>query len=184
MADAPGHARLCDSGYIHVYTGMGKGKTTAALGLALRASGHGLRVFIGQFMKGIVYGEIAGTNALSDRIVIERFGEDTMVHPDAPRKQDYSRAKEGLARIREAMLSGKYQVVILDEINVTVAFGILQEADVLAVLNEKPDGVELVLTGIRAPQSFIDRADLVTEMIERKHYYSDKGILSRLGIDR
>ncbi|RJO67199.1 MAG: cob(I)yrinic acid a,c-diamide adenosyltransferase [Myxococcales bacterium] len=173
-----------DKGYVHVYTGDGKGKTTAALGLALRAAGHGLRVFIGQFMKGIAYGEVAAVECFAGRIVVERFGENTMVHPEAPRSEDLARARAGLARIRDVVQSGDYQVVILDEINVTVAFGILAEADVLDLLDRKPDGVELVLTGIRAPQAFIDRADLVTEMREVRHYYRTHGILSRKGIDR
>jgi len=175
---------LKDQGYIHVYTGNGKGKTTAALGLALRAIGHGHTVYIGQFMKGVAYGEIAGCDFFGDRLVIERYGEDSFVHPDAPRPEDLARAEEGFARVRQAMLSNRYQLVVLDEINVTVAFGLLHESNVLALLDEKPYGVELVLTGIRAPESFIARADLVTEMREVKHYYRDKGILSRPGIDR
>ncbi len=175
---------LPDKGFIQVYTGDGKGKTTAALGLALRAAGHGLRIFIGQFMKGIAYGECEGASRLGEAVTIERFGENSMVHPDAPREEDLRRARNGLERIREILRDGRHQVVVLDEINVTVAFGLLPEADVLEVLRNKPDGVELILTGIRAPQSFLDAADLVTEMKEVKHYYKEKGILSRPGIDR
>lgn len=175
---------LADKGYIHVYTGMGKGKTTAALGLALRAIGHGHRVFVGQFMKGVAYGEIAAAERLGGDLVIERFGEDSFVHPDAPREEDLQRAEQGLARIREVLHAGDFQVIVLDEINVTVAFGLLSESEVLALLDEKPDGVELILTGIQAPASFIERADLVTEMVERRHYFAQKRILSRPGIDR
>ncbi len=175
---------LPDKGYIHVYTGMGKGKTTAALGVALRAIGHGHRVYIGQFMKGIAYGEVFAAEKIGDALVIERYGEDSMVHPDAPRTEDLQRAVDGLQRLRNAMHSGAYQVVILDEINVTVDYNLLPESEVLALLDEKPDGVELILTGIHAPQAFLDRADLITEMTEVKHYYRSQGILSRPGIDR
>jgi len=177
-------AVLPDSGYIQVYTGLGKGKTTAALGLALRAIGSGMNVYIGQFMKGIAYNEVSAAKLLSDKLVIEQYGEDSMVHPDAPRKEDLARAREGLLKIETAMLSGKYQLVILDEINVTCAFNILPVAAVLKVLKKRPDGVELVLTGISAPREFIEIADLVSEMKEIKHYYKEKGILSRNGIDR
>lgn len=176
--------KLIDSGYIQVYTGMGKGKTTAALGLALRAVGAGLNVYIGQFMKGIAYNEVQAASAFNEKLVIEQYGEDSMVHPDAPRKEDLDRAKSGLEKIRAAMLSGKYQLVIFDEINVTCNFNILKVEDVLEVLKQKPDGVEIVLTGINAPDEFIEIADLVSEMKELKHYYREKGILSRNGIDR
>ena len=175
---------LPDEGFIQVYTGDGKGKTTAALGLALRAAGHGLNVYIGQFMKGIRYGEVDGAALLGGRVLIERFGEDTMVHPEAVRQADLDRAKDGLERVRRAMRSGDYQVVILDEINVTVAYGLLPERAVLDLLDEKPDGVELVLTGRDAPKAFLKRADLITEMREVRHYYAARGIPSRLGIDR
>ena len=175
---------LGDKGFIQVYTGGGKGKTTAALGLALRAVGRGFRVYIGQFMKGIAYSEVKGADLLEGRIIIERFGEDTMVHPEAPRDSDRLRAEEGLEKVRAEMLSGKFQIIVLDEINVTVAYGLLEEKAVLDLIAEKPDGVELVLTGRDAPQSFIDRADLVSEIIERRHYYAEKGVLSRPGIDR
>ena len=176
-------ASLPDKGFIQVYTGRGKGKTTAALGLSLRAVGNGLSVFIGQFMKGLSYGECKAVEVFGDRLVIERFGEESFVHPDAPRKEDYEKARKGLRRIREVMLSGNYDLVVLDEINVTVSFGILTEKDVLECMDEKPDGVELVLTGIRAPSAFIDRADLVTEMNEIRHYYAEKGIPARRGIE-
>lgn len=176
--------KLIDKGYIHIYTGLGKGKTTAALGLAMRAAGHGHKTFIGQFMKGVKYGEVTFAETLGGQIFIERFGEDSLVHPDAPREEDKARAREGLKRTEEAMLSGDYQIIVLDEINVTVAFGLMEEKPVLALLDKKPDGVELVLTGIRAPQSFIDKADLVTEMKEVRHYFKEKGILARDGIER
>ena len=175
---------LKDQGFIQIYTGNGKGKTTAALGLALRAIGHGHHVYIGQFMKGIKYGEVMGAELLGDKLTIYRYGEDTMVHPDQAQESDIERAHEGLEQIRTAMHSGKYQLVVLDEINVTVAYGLLEAEQVLELLDEKPAGVELVLTGISAPASFIERADLVSEMKEVKHYYKDKGILSRQGIDR
>ncbi len=175
---------LPDAGYIHLYTGDGKGKTTAALGLALRAAGYGYHVFIGQFMKGIAYSELAAIERLGEAVTLERFGEDQMVHPQAPRESDRQRARDGLKQVADAIDSGDYQLVILDEINVTVAYGLLPETEVLALLDAKPAGVELVLTGRDAPESFFKRADLITEMREVRHYYADKGVLSRPGIDR
>jgi cob(I)alamin adenosyltransferase len=171
-------------GYIQIYTGDGKGKTTAALGLALRAAGHGLHTYIGQFMKGQSYGELEAVARLAPFVTIEQFGLKTFLHiTDHPPQAEIARARRGLARSRAAMLSGRYRIVVLDEVLVAIFFKLLPEADVLAVLDEKPDGVELVLTGRRAPASLIRRADLVTEMKSRKHYY-DKGVAARPGIER
>ena len=114
-----------DKGYIHLYTGNGKGKTTAALGLALRAAGWGDATFAGQFMKGVEYGEYRKSLDLSDWLTIERFGEDSMQHPAHVRPEDRRRALDGLERTRSAMLSGRYRVVVFDEICVTCAYGLL-----------------------------------------------------------
>ena len=171
-------------GYVQVYTGDGKGKTTAALGLALRAAGHGLRTYFGQFLKGQHYGELDAAEKLAPLLRIERFGREGFLHiTDGPDDEDIRRAREGLRKCREAMLSGRYDIVVLDEVNTAVLLKVLTVEDVLGLLAEKPEGVELVLTGRGAPQAVIDRADLVTEMREIKHYY-EKGVKAREGIER
>ncbi|MBN2198637.1 MAG: cob(I)yrinic acid a,c-diamide adenosyltransferase [Candidatus Aminicenantes bacterium] len=171
-------------GYIQVYTGTGKGKTTAALGLALRAAGHGLRTYIGQFLKGQDYGELRSLEPLSPLITIEQFGRKGFIHVGRdPEKEDYERARRGLDKCREAMLSGKYNIVVLDEVCVALYFRLLSEKDVLDFLDRKPEAVEIVLTGRYAPQAVLDRADLVTDMAGVKHYY-DRGVQARDGIER
>jgi len=169
-------------GYVQVYTGDGKGKTTAALGLALRASGRGMRTYIGQFMKGQNYGEL---EALRDypAITIEQYGDVRCIHREEVTPDHVAQAHQGLERAREAMLSGQYDVVVLDEVNVTVWFGLLDVEEVLTLLDQRPEHVEVILTGRRAPQELIERADLVTEMREVKHYYQ-QGVLARKGIER
>lgn len=176
------NARQLPKGYIQVYTGDGKGKTTAALGLALRAAGHGLHTYIGQFMKGQRYGEL---EALKDHpyIKIEQYGDARYIHREDVTAEQVTQARRGLARAREAMLSEEYDIVVLDEINVTIWFGLLEAKEVLALLDEKPEHVEIVITGRRAPQALIDRADLVTEMREVKHYHR-QGVTARRGIER
>jgi len=169
-------------GYIQVYTGDGKGKTTAALGLALRASGHGMHTYIGQFMKGQIYGEL---EALRDHpyITIEQYGDVRCIRREEVTSDHVAQAQRGLERVREAMLSGEYDIVVLDEVNVTIWFGLLTVEEVLALLDERPEHVEVILTGRRAPPELIERADLVTEMREIKHYYQ-QGVLARKGIER
>ncbi len=169
-------------GYVQIYTGDGKGKTTAALGLALRASGHGLRTYVGQFMKGQPYGEL---EALRDNpcITLEQYGETHHIHEDTVTVEDQTRARQGLESARDAMLSGQYHILVLDEVNVAIWFGLLETGDVLTFLDQRPDDVEVVLTGRRAPQELIDRAHLVTEMRLVKHYY-EQGVLARPGIER
>jgi len=169
-------------GYIHVYTGDGKGKTTAALGLALRSAGHGMGVFIGQFMKGIQYGEIHALSHISG-IEVEQFGDEVCIRREDVTEEYREHARRGLQVIAQVMARKKHQVVIMDEICVTLWFGILTLPEVMAVIREKPDDVELILTGRRAPKELIDCADLVTEMTEIKHYYT-KGVLARDGIER
>jgi cob(I)alamin adenosyltransferase len=175
-------------GLIHVYTGDGKGKTTAALGLALRAAGHGWRTYVGQFMKGQQYGELEGARMLGADaagrpwLTIVQFGRPTFLRVGAVSGEDRRLAQQGLARAREAMTSGAYQIVVLDEINVALYFDLLTEADVLALIDAKPDPVELVLTGRRVPDAILDRADYVTEMREIRHPYSS-GVQARPGIE-
>jgi len=169
-------------GYVQVYTGDGKGKTTAALGLALRASGHGMHTYIGQFMKGQHYGEL---DALRDHpyITVEQYGDVRCIRREEVTPEHVAQAHQGLERAREAMLSGRYDIVVLDEINVSIWFGLLTVEEVLTFIEQKPPDVELILTGRRAPQEIIDRADLVTEMREVKHYYQ-QGVMARKGIER
>ena len=168
-------------GFVQVYTGDGKGKTTAALGLALRAVGAGLKVYIGQFIKNAAYSEIAALQRFADSITIEQFGRGCFILTE-PDQADRDAARQALAAIGEILASGAYDLVIADEANVAVALGLIGEDDLLALIDRRPPQVELVLTGRGAPPLVMDRADLVTEMRLVKHYY-DRGILARKGIE-
>ncbi len=175
--------RRLNKGYIHVYTGNGKGKTTAALGQALRAAGSGLKTFIVQFMKDFPYGEVKSIRHWNGWIELEQCGNDTFVlDKRLPGKSDFEAAKQGLQRVQEAMLSGKYSIVIMDEICVAIHFGLLNTETILLLLEKKPMSVEMILTGRYCPSELIEKADLVTEMHEIKHYYQ-KGIEARKGIE-
>lgn len=169
-------------GYVQVYTGDGKGKTTAALGLALRAVGNDFKVFIAQFVKGLEYCEIKALKRLSDSITVKQYGRGCFIQNN-PTKEDIAAARNGLCEITEVISSGKYDLVILDEINIALHFKILTLQDVLDLIEIKPGNVELVLTGRRAEKEIIDKADLVTEMREVKHYFT-KGVMARKGIER
>lgn len=168
-------------GYVQIYTGNGKGKTTAALGLAVRACGAGLRVYFCQFIKKGAYSEIKALSKSMKNIVVEQFGGGRFIM-GKPSEQEVLSARQGLARIHEVMKSGNFDVVIADEINGAAAAGLLSISDLLDLIAAKPGNVELVLTGRSADGSVIDKADLVTEMREIKHYYS-KGVASRPGIE-
>jgi cob(I)alamin adenosyltransferase len=171
-------------GYVQVYTGNGKGKTTASLGLAVRAAGHGLKTVIIQFMKGwIDYGELKGVAMLSPLVTIHQAGRDTFVDRESPDPEDIRLAREGWKLAKETILGGKADIVVLDEINCAVDFGLLPVGEVLDLLRRKPDGMEIVLTGRGAPEEIVAAADLVTEMREIKHYYA-KGIDARVGVER
>jgi len=170
-------------GYIQVYTGNCKGKTTAALGLAFRATGWRLKTYIGQFMKGQRYGELEAARMVHPYITIEQYGKDNFVHVRGPSGEDVRMAKAGVARAKEAMLSGEYDIVVLDEINTAHYFQLISLEEMLGLMAEKPEGVELVLTGRYAPPEVIAAADLVTEMVEVKHYYHE-GVEAREGIER
>jgi cob(I)alamin adenosyltransferase len=170
-------------GYVQVYTGNGKGKTTAALGLAFRAYGSGLKTYIGQFMKGQQYGELEATKKLAGYITMEQYGKmDFTRVKSTPDPADLKMAQDGLAKAKAAMLSGKYSILILDEINTAHFFHLITVEEMLQFIKDKPDGVELIFTGRYAPQELIDAADLVTEMKEIKHYFN-KGTTSRRGIE-
>lgn len=168
-------------GYTHVYTGNGKGKTTAALGLALRAVCAGKKVFMGQFIKGMEYSELKAPQWMPN-FTIEQYGRDCFIKND-PTKEDIAIATAGLKKSREILLSGEYDLFILDEINVALYFKLFSEEDVLSLMREKPSHVELILTGRYAPDSIIEAADLVTEMKEIKHYYQ-QGVAARTGIEK
>jgi len=168
--------------FVQIYTGDGKGKTTAAIGLAVRAAGHGMRTYVGQFMKGQIYGELT---ALKDHplIVIEQYGDSRCIRREEVTPTHVRQAEDGLKRAENAMLSGNYDIVVLDEINVAVWFGLVPVTGVLDFLKKRPETVEVVLTGRNAPKELLDAADLVTEMREIRHYYT-QGILARDGIER
>lgn len=169
-------------GKIHVYTGTGKGKTTAALGLALRASGHGLKTYIMQFMKGnIDYGELKSV-ALIDNITIVQGGREDFVNPDNPDPIDLELARSAFDTVKPIVKEGKYDIVILDEINIATSWKLLPLDEVLELIKTKAEKTELVLTGRYAPSEFIEIADYVTEMKEIKHPY-DNGTECRTGIE-
>ncbi|MFO7892169.1 MAG: cob(I)yrinic acid a,c-diamide adenosyltransferase [Longimicrobiales bacterium] len=161
-------------GYVQVYTGNGKGKTTAALGQAVRSAGAGLRTFIVQLMKEYPYSELDGLEPLADAITIEQYGGDAFVYKgEMPGREEKAKAEAALDRALEVMEAGDHDVVVLDEVCAAIYFELITVGQLLAVLDAKPGNVELVLTGRYCPQEIIDRADLVTEMKEVKHYYQD-----------
>lgn len=168
-------------GLVQVYTGDGKGKTTAALGLALRAAGHGLRTYIGQFLKGRPTGELKAAKLLEPYLTIEQFGEASFVLTKGDPRQA-ALVRQGLQRIRQVLTSSEYDIVVLEEINVALDLELISLEEVLALLEERPSDVELVLTGRGAPQELISRADLVTEMVAIKHPY-EQGVKARRGIE-
>lgn len=172
-----------EKGLIQVYTGNGKGKTTAALGLALRAVGHGLKVLVIQFLKGnIRYGEIESQKKLSPYLTIKQMGRETFVSKRNPDPADVKLVQDAFVFAKKAIAGQEYDVIILDEVNVAIDFGLIPLVDFLHVLDTKPNHVELILTGRNARPEVMDRADLVTEMVERKHYYKD-GVSARRGIE-
>jgi cob(I)alamin adenosyltransferase len=168
-------------GYVQVYTGDGKGKTTAALGLAMRAAGAGLRVFIAQFVKGMKYSELDAMARFSDLVTVRQYGRDCFIYK-APKGEDILAAREGLKQVREVISSGLYSLVILDEANIATYYNLFSVEEVLKLIDGKPDHVELVITGRNAHPKIMERADLVTEMCEVKHYYT-KGVEARTGIE-
>jgi cob(I)alamin adenosyltransferase len=168
-------------GLIHVYTGNGKGKTTAAVGQAIRACGHGARVVMIQFMKGREYGELRCADLL-DNFEILQFGRDQFVDKSNPAQIDIEYARKGLNAAKEIVEKGDCDLLVLDEINVALDFALLPVEEVLALLAGKPEQIEVILTGRNAPQEMIDIADLVTEMREIKHPYQ-LGIEMRKGIE-
>lgn len=159
-------------GLVMVFTGDGKGKTTAAVGQALRALGHGFRVYMIHFMKGRDYGEFMAAEKLPG-LTIDRAGRDCFVKRDDPDPVDLELAREGFERAREAVTGGEYDLVVLDEINVAVDYGLLEEAALLELLDLKPEGVTLILTGRGASPELVKRADMVSEILAIKHHYNE-----------
>jgi len=170
------------TGCVHVYTGNGKGKTTAALGLALRAAGAGLAVFVGQFLKGMTCSENKALERFSDLVTLRQYGRGRFIGR-RPDPDDILAARKGLDETKAALASGKYKVVILDEANVATHFEMFPVEDLLDLIEARPEHVELVITGRNADPRVIAAADLVTEMREVKHYYNT-GVRARTGIEK
>ncbi|MFA5284597.1 MAG: cob(I)yrinic acid a,c-diamide adenosyltransferase, partial [Smithellaceae bacterium] len=173
---------LANRGLVIVITGNGKGKTTAAFGQALRAVGQGYRVFIMQFMKGRDYGEFVAAEKYLPRLTICRSGLDSFVMRDNPAPVDIELARQGFESAKKAVASGKYQMVILDEINVAVDFKLIALEDVTALIKNKPPALDLILTGRYAAKAVVKLADTVSEVKEIKHHYA-AGIKDRAGIE-
>lgn len=170
-------------GYIQIYTGNGKGKTTAAIGQAVRAAGAGMKSYIIQFMKEYPYSELNSLRYLSEWITIEQKGGDEFVYKkELPSKADKMKAVNALKKAEEKMLGGTYDIIILDEILVSIYFKLISKDEVVAFIKKKPESIELILTGRYCPEEIIELADLVTEMNEIRHYYTD-GVVSRKGIE-
>jgi cob(I)alamin adenosyltransferase len=171
-----------EKGLVQVYTGNGKGKTSAAFGLALRATGRGLKVCIIQFIKGgFDYGELYVADKLPG-LKLKAFGRGKFVSEKKPDKEDVDLAEEALKTAEEAVKSREYDVIVLDEVNVALNLKLIRTERVLQLIKEKPAQTELVLTGRKAPKEIIETADLVTEMVEVKHPYN-KGFKARKGIE-
>ncbi|MFQ5861822.1 MAG: cob(I)yrinic acid a,c-diamide adenosyltransferase [Candidatus Brocadiales bacterium] len=167
-------------GTVQVYTGDGKGKTTAAMGQAIRALGHGHRVLVVQFLKGRPSGEVKVLEGM-ENVTIERFGSSRFVCGN-PTPEDIELAKKGFEKAREAVLSGGYDLVILDEINLLIDYNMLDVRQVVELIRERPKGVELILTGRNAHPQVVEAADLVSEIRAVKHYYK-KGVGARPGVE-
>lgn len=168
-------------GYIQVYTGDGKGKTTAAIGLAIRALGAGKKVFFAQFVKGMEYGEHKILNTLSPGLVLKQYGLDCFIEKE-PTLKDIAAARNGLSEVADIIRSGKYDLVVLDEANIALYYKLFTVDELLHIIMDRPEGVEIVVTGRKAPDKLLQVADLVTEMKEIKHYYQN-GIQARKGIE-
>ncbi|EOD01556.1 Cob(I)alamin adenosyltransferase [Caldisalinibacter kiritimatiensis] len=168
-------------GYIHVYTGNGKGKTTAALGLSVRAVCAGKKVYFAQFVKGMKYSEIEAMNYLPS-FEIHQFGRNCFIYND-PTQEDIDAAQNGLKTCQKILKEGQYDIVVLDEINIAMYYNLFEIEEVLDMIRNRAEHVEVIITGRYAPDEIIEEADLVTEMKEIKHYYQH-GVLAREGIEK
>ncbi len=171
-----------EKGYIHIYTGNGKGKTTSSIGLALRAVGAGKKVYFGQFMKKGDYSEIKILKERFPEITVEQFGDNAFVHNYNPTEIQKNLAKEGFEKIKDIIFSNKYDLIIFDEICVAIFMEIIDLQQFLNILNNRNNKAEIILTGRYAHKDLIDIADLVTEMTDVKHYYNN-GVMAREGIE-
>ena len=169
-------------GYVQVYTGNGKGKTTAALGLAVRALGAGKKVFIGQFVKSKHYSELETIDKLLKEITIRQYGMGCFIF-DKPKEEDIQAAQNGLKEIIEIIKSDEYDMIILDEANIAVYYNLITADELIAAINKRNNQTEIIITGRYATQEIMDFADLVTEMKEIKHYYQ-QGVQARVGIEK
>lgn len=169
-----------EKGYIHVYTGNGKGKTTAALGLAIRAVSAGKKVFFGQFIKGMEYSELKIQDYIPN-LLIQQFGKDCFIYND-PTDDDIVLAREGLNICKSILAKGEHDLVVLDELNIAIYYKLFTVEEAIEIIKDRAPNVEVVITGRYAEDKLIEIADLVTEMKEIKHYYM-QGIESRKGID-
>jgi cob(I)alamin adenosyltransferase len=171
-----------ERGLVFVYTGNGKGKTTAAMGQALRAIGHGFKVLMLQFMKGRKYGEVLAAEKYLPDLTIYQCGLDSFVMRKNPAPVDIDMAQQGLKMAKKALSSGDYRMVILDEINVAMDFGLISVDDVVAMIKGKSPSIDLILTGRYAPPEIVELANTVSEVHELKHHYA-AGIKEREGIE-
>lgn len=175
-----GDLTLRTDSFVHVYTGTGKGKTTAALGISLRATAAGKKVFIGQFVKGMHYSELDLLPKIG--MEVKQYGKDCFIYKD-PTEEDVKIAREGLADAAQRLASGDYQLVVLDEANIALYYKLFTFEELWDAVEKRAEGVEVVITGRKAPQELIEKADLVTEMNEIKHYYT-RGVQARTGIEK
>ena len=169
-------------GYVQVYTGNGKGKTTAALGLSIRALGAGKKVFIGQFAKSKYYSELETIEKLLKNITIKQFGMGCFIF-EKPKEEDIQAAQNGLKEITSIIESDEYDVIILDEANIAVHYNLITADELISAINKRSERTEIIITGRYAKQEIMDVADLVTEMKEIKHYYQ-QGVQARVGIEK
>ena len=168
-------------GYIQVYTGNGKGKSTAAFGLALRATGIGMKVFIAQFVKGQEYAEVVAVRKFLPSVTVKQYGLDSFI-VNTPTQVDIEIARKGLEEISTVISSGEYDMIILDEANIAVYYNLFTPTELIDILKRKPKALEIIITGRYACPEILEIADLITEMKEIKHYYV-QGIKARKGIE-
>ncbi len=171
-----------ENGYVQVYTGNGKGKTTASLGLVFRAAGAGLKVFIGQFTKSGEYSECNALKRFDDLVTLKQYGSGRFLSKELT-ELDFELARKGLAELKEAVFSGDYDIVVFEEVNIATNRKLLPVSELIEIIKTKPKNVELVFTGRNADPEIIEAADLVTEMKEIKHYYKN-GVDARVGIEK
>ncbi len=173
--------KIKQKGYIHVYTGNGKGKTTAAIGIAMRAIGAGKKVFFAQFVKGMAYSEVKTMEHFAPNITVKQYGLNCFIY-NAPTQADIDAAQKGFKEVTDIILSETYDMVVLDEANIAIYYQLLSVNELLDLLKRKPKSTEIIITGRYARKELIDFADLVSEVKEVKHYYT-KGIEARKGIE-